>query len=1241
MKRLLLSFAMLLALIGTIAAETKTPIMLTGGHQDAYTLEEACDVVPLPGSTMEALYGATFTPKNDFTNLFQYKPLEVGQYEKIVVKFGEPVAGDYRINCNAGFFELKGKTEYEIELDGTNIDDFTIFNWGSERAPITITEVYFWSSKTITPSKGKGTWINLINNGTADEGDDLESFPLVLKGNSAEDTGDAPYRPEIVEGGYEGKCLKVTSDQLEETYNDQGNKTWTTWSTQFFLKFNEKLPAGTKVRLSMMVKADSPASVTCSAQGNPRSWIAGIDDAKFEVDTDWTEVTWETTVPENYTTKDGGFGSFAMDLNQDFNSNNFYFDNVKFEKYVPSIGAEFGNQAIQITFPYETNITTLVEAGGRSRLEYPNESATVKVNGTAVNVEYVEADENGTIYVFPTEETVMEENDKVELTFTNPADEAFHVAYTDETKDAIETVELECEWNEELNAVMPYSYGDPVLLSSDPENGSFNLPGNISEFTLTFDKGIDCGALVAKIGKETLTKTPATGFASEVKLTRTGADLANGSYVLNVTNIVGEFSVEGFEGTYDLKFSVGKTDINGDDQPKTIYTSNFTSSGDDANGAGWLENADNGGMQAASSGSGCNIRHNYGGFTADAMYLCTRGTSLGVALYGTEDDHKLALEAKTYHLTLDAAQWDKTDDRRLTVQVLPEEAVNAADGTLVDENAIIASETKAIKATAANKQYEHFDIAVPVKEAGNYVIRFVVDNSESAKGWNDGSAIANVKVEFIPDVLGLMEIKALQAALEAAKVAKEAAEENTKYAGSVLDAISAKIDEYDGKELEMTAPSQFTKAVDELKAATKAMTEHIVLCDSYYELAQKAYNLTISKANFSATEVYQNLKASADKYTTVEGEGEEAIVHVLELTEDEALTAAKNELSETTTLADGLLTEGESKTATKGYAALHERIRQGVETLKNTFGLEEEDEFIVASSNAALGDDDNVAEAVKKRIKLELYGKLKEEGGADELFTSTIDEEDNVITDGPNMTVFIKNPNLYTVGVDQSNRNSVKNNPEVSTAPGWTIECEGGYDVSWSTGWGNYDGTLTIPVDATLTNWGCGYTIKQTITDLPDGTYTLKAGVMERCSFGDEYWSDGGELKLFAMPSGIEDIEDAMVADFSGEFVEGFSGLQDFGLKDNKVLEGIEVSGGELTIGLITNGHTHLFLNNFSLVMTAASGNFAELYNEAVTEVKTVKTAAVDNVYFDLQGRRVAKPTKGLYIVNGKKVVIK
>jgi hypothetical protein len=46
---------------------------------------------------------------------------------------------------------------------------------------------------------------------------------------------------------------------------------------------------------------------------------------------------------------------------------------------------------------------------------------------------------------------------------------------------------------------------------------------------------------------------------------------------------------------------------------------------------------------------------------------------------------------------------------------------------------------------------------------------------------------------------------------------------------------------------------------------------------------------------------------------------------------------------------------------------------------------------------------------------------------------------------------------------------------------------------------------------------------------------------------------------------------------------------------------------------------------------------------QETTAIESVapKAVAKDNIYYDLQGRRVAQPTRGLYIVNGKKVVIK
>jgi hypothetical protein len=46
--------------------------------------------------------------------------------------------------------------------------------------------------------------------------------------------------------------------------------------------------------------------------------------------------------------------------------------------------------------------------------------------------------------------------------------------------------------------------------------------------------------------------------------------------------------------------------------------------------------------------------------------------------------------------------------------------------------------------------------------------------------------------------------------------------------------------------------------------------------------------------------------------------------------------------------------------------------------------------------------------------------------------------------------------------------------------------------------------------------------------------------------------------------------------------------------------------------------------------------------NEEATAIETVKAQNAENgEFFDLQGRKVAQPTKGLYIVNGKKVIIK
>lgn len=58
--------------------------------------------------------------------------------------------------------------------------------------------------------------------------------------------------------------------------------------------------------------------------------------------------------------------------------------------------------------------------------------------------------------------------------------------------------------------------------------------------------------------------------------------------------------------------------------------------------------------------------------------------------------------------------------------------------------------------------------------------------------------------------------------------------------------------------------------------------------------------------------------------------------------------------------------------------------------------------------------------------------------------------------------------------------------------------------------------------------------------------------------------------------------------------------------------------------------------------VAAGSRDFYGIDDDGTTGVKELKELrSYDNSYYDLQGRRILYPTKGLYIVNGKKVIIK
>jgi hypothetical protein len=87
------------------------------------------------------------------------------------------------------------------------------------------------------------------------------------------------------------------------------------------------------------------------------------------------------------------------------------------------------------------------------------------------------------------------------------------------------------------------------------------------------------------------------------------------------------------------------------------------------------------------------------------------------------------------------------------------------------------------------------------------------------------------------------------------------------------------------------------------------------------------------------------------------------------------------------------------------------------------------------------------------------------------------------------------------------------------------------------------------------------------------------------------------------------------------------------------------LGGADNTVGMrLYNGTT---IRAYSAYMEAPA-NAAPFFNlgygeEGTTGIRSIDNGqlTIDNVYYDLSGRRVAQPSKGVYIVNGKKVVIK
>ena len=1058
-----------------------------------------------------------------------------------------------------------------------------------------------WSNVTIESmvvvSQGKPKqvgWVDVINNGNL-EGDDVSSFYVALDA-----TNDGGYYPAEITDGVgvnESRGIMVTSiDNPTET-----------WATQFFIKFNEFLPKDTRWRIALDYKADTPAASGTGCHGEPRAWqAAGLFDG-LNFTTDWQTFTAEGTITEGQAGTNG-LGSIAFDLNTLGEATNYYFDNIMFQVYKAGTYAEFSNDVILLDFGFDTNIPELVAASGSKRIFLPTDCATVKVKDKEQPIFSVEGLEDGRLYIFL--ESPVSDRDEVEVTFTNPSGQ-YHLTYTSGPNVGADVPNFngiaENNIDIEENDGYPYVFVTPSVMSTDPEDGSFNLPNDISEFKVVFDKNVDCAALKATANNEQLGVSPATGFATEVTLTHSGS-FKNGEYVIKLTNIYPEQRLsDEVYGTYTYTVNIGEVVIDPNDQPYDLIPADYfanTASGGIPEGFivmfGEEERTSEG-----SYGSGPRMfDFGAGGDFTKGLYFRE-----GFVEYGNVSGHELQMEAgKKYNIRFNTAMW-KDSGSRTRFQVF-DASGEAVMTQMIDNTPNVNGSYNAVSGSTLT------EIKFVPEASGNYTLRWTSAADETSNPGFNEILLANVTCKYVPSALGLEETLLLNTALENAKTTLEENDEE-RYHGSAFDALSSAISKYDGQK--WSSPSKYKEAADELDVAAQALKDHRAMCDEYDTQIKKALDVVRQNAEkkFAAMALYAELKALTEKYhgtsqwVNITGDDDdpewELNYEYDVLTDDGQLATAIGELKTIANTTSLLFTEGESACSNTGVKVAIERLRLGAETLK---ALGAENDPLVAKANNALTDDDELADDLKLVITQLLYGQLKEAGNT--LFEETTNEETlETVTPTYDMTVFVKNPNIYKLsdGIDFTDE----------SVPGWTTP-EGYNRPGLTWGWSTTQGTSEIAEDCMFQTWGSSYRVEQTITDLPAGVYTIKMGFGERQNSDEANFEDS-----YAFVYGSDGIEIPIDCPGIGQSYPVL----------NVVFEDVAVTDGELTIGVNAGPSSHTFFNDVRVVMTAPAAGFdyAKAYTNGIDDL-TNGTAKVRNVaLFDLNGRPVTKARQGVVLV--------
>lgn len=198
-------------------------------------------------------------------------------------------------------------TEVGVGENGCNL----VLQPGTSMAKIEIKEVKVYHGEA--PQTVEKEWVSIISNGNADNG---FSVNLISRLPGQEDQPAAYVKNPDGEGDVFVSPIAADPDQP--------------WSSQFFIKFNEPVEAGTEMKVSFDYYCSDERTIETQAHGNPGAYHNWECLGNLNAKPEWQTLKKSVVVGPSWAGEDG-FGSIAFNLSTIPDAGDFYINNVVVE----------------------------------------------------------------------------------------------------------------------------------------------------------------------------------------------------------------------------------------------------------------------------------------------------------------------------------------------------------------------------------------------------------------------------------------------------------------------------------------------------------------------------------------------------------------------------------------------------------------------------------------------------------------------------------------------------------------------------------------------------------------------------------------------------------------------------------------------------------------------------------------------------------------------------------------------